>query len=207
MSHLIQCVACYEIHQQFLNESSIKGNPTPHFCHCGCNTHTHTHIMTDPPAGGAGQTVGHKNAWKLDAQSSLTVPIAQQSPYHFEYESAIVRSKSLWAVWEKTQATSPLVWKQNLLKCWYICKAYLYHQFCCPTDSKAKTSDGSAALRSAVRCSCNLTHWLLPCIVSPPSLSLLVLTATLPSRAFSVYDTDFYRKVSAVKCFGREWFT
>jgi len=40
------------------------------------------HMMTDPPAGGAGVTVGHRNAWKLDAQSSLTVPIAQLSLYH-----------------------------------------------------------------------------------------------------------------------------
>lgn len=39
------------------------------------------HISTDPPAGGAGKTVGHKNAWKLDAQSSLTVPISQLSRF------------------------------------------------------------------------------------------------------------------------------
>ncbi len=125
-------------------------------------------------------------------------------PFHFEYESAIARSKSLWTTREKTQATSPFVWKQNLLKCWYLCNTCLYHEFCCPTDSKAKTSDSrSTTLLSAPLCAgltISLTHWLL----SPPSLSLFILTATLPSRAFCVYDTEV--SAVALKWFDGEWF-
>lgn len=170
----------------------------------------HMHIMTDPPAGGAGQTVGHKNAWKLDAQSSLTVPISQLSPFHFEYKSAIVRSKSLWVMRKKTQANSPFVRKQNLMKCWYLMLHVSLSWILLSDRFQSKDlwrQRRSTTLLSAPLCAglaISLTDFS-PCIVSPSSLSLLVLTATLPFRAFCVYDTEV--SAVALNCFDGEWFT
>ncbi len=96
-------------------------------------------------------------------------------PFHFEYESAIARRKSLGATREKTQATSPFVWNQNLLKCWYLCNTCLYHEFCCPTDSKAKTSDGSADPQRCSPLHCALVSQSL----SLTDFSLLVLSLLL----------------------------
>lgn len=158
-------------------------------------------MMTDPPGGRAGLTVGHRNAWKLDAQSSLTVPIAQLSLFHSD-ECAIERR-------ERKHKLLPLLSESRTVDTYITLFFIINFPLGFPVWQIPKQR--STALLFALMCAglaISLTDFS-PCTVSPPSLSLSLSLHThrhfvftmqgfLSSPlCFSVYD-PFYLKVSAV---------